>query len=97
MPKYVALVNWTQQGVSAVADTTKRAQQARDMAASMGVRFDAQLWTMGRYDLVCVIDAPDDETASAFVLRVVGFGALRVETLRAFEADEMNAILGRLG
>ncbi len=97
MAKYVFLSTWTPQGIGSVTDTTKRAEQARALADRMGVRFESLLWTQGRYDLVSVVEAPDDETIAAFVLRVTSLGALRGETLRAFEADEMDRIIGRLG
>ena len=55
MPKYVILVNWTEQGVRNVTETTKRAEQVRQMVDQMGGRMDTLLWTQGRYDLVGVM------------------------------------------
>jgi len=52
---------------------------------------------MGRYDIVAVIDAPSDEVASAIVLKVSGLGNIRGETLRAFTADDVAGIVGKLG
>ena len=97
MAHYVVLVNWTDQGVSQVKDTVQRAEQVKQMIEQAGGRVQTLLWTMGRYDLVGVIEAPDDETASAIALRSAGRGTTRTETLRAFTAEEMTAILGKLG
>ncbi len=97
MPRYVTLVNWTDQGVRNVKETVQRTEQVRRMMESMGGRLETFLWTQGRYDLVGVIEAPDDETASAIALRSAGRGTTRTETLRAFTAEEMTAILGKLG
>lgn len=96
MPKYVGLSTWTEQGIAALADTTRRAEQVREVAARMGCRLEALYWTQGRYDLVSIVDAPDDETAAALTLRIVGRGAVRTETLRAFDATEMDAVVARL-
>jgi uncharacterized protein with GYD domain len=95
--KYVVLVNWTEQGVREAKQTTERAGKVREMAQQLGGKVDLLLWTLGRYDIVGVFDMPDDETAALFGLRVSALGTVRTETLRAFSADEMGGILGKLG
>jgi len=97
MAKYVFLVNWTEQGIRDVKETTDRAQRVQKMAEDMGGKIDLLLWTLGRYDIVGVFDMPDDESAALLGLKVGGLGTVRTETLRAFSADEMGGILGRLG
>ena len=96
MPKYVVLVNWTEKGAQSVTDTTQRAEHVRQMVQQMGGRMDTLVWTQGRYDLVGVMEAPDEETAAAVGLRVGMQGAVRTETLRAFDADEMTRILTKV-
>ena len=97
MPRYVALMSWTDQGVRAAKDTVKRRQQAEAGLAEAGVRLETTLWTQGRYDIVAVLEAPDDATLAAAVLRLAGQGNLRTETLRAFDAAEMQGVVDRLG
>ena len=97
MPKYVILVNWTEQGAQSVTGTTQRAQQVTQMIEQMGGRLNTLLWTQGRYDLVGIMEAPDEETAAAVGLRAGLAGAVRTETLRAFDAEEMGRILARVG
>ena len=97
MAKYVVLLNWTDQGIRAAKETTQRAEQARRVIEQMGGRMDTIYWTQGRYDLVAVVEAPDDETATAMLLRAGMQGAVRTETLRAFDEAEMGRILGKLG
>ena len=76
MPKCVILVNWTEQGAQSVTETTKRAEQVQQMVQQMGGRMDTLLWTQGRYDLVGIMEAPDEETAAAIGLRVGMAGAV---------------------
>jgi len=94
--QYIILVNWTEQGVSQVKDTVQRSERVRQAAQQLGGDMSAIYWTIGRYDVVAIIEAPDDQTAAAIGLRAAGTGAVRTETLRAFTADEMTGILAKL-
>jgi uncharacterized protein with GYD domain len=95
MPKYVVLVNWTDQGIKAVKDTVQRAEQVGQLVQKNGGQMEL-FWTQGRYDLVGIMDLPDDETFAAVSLQIGMIGAVRTESLRAFTADEMSAVLQRL-
>jgi uncharacterized protein with GYD domain len=96
MPKYVVLVNWTDQGIKDVKDTVQRAEQVSQLVQKHGGQMETLLWTQGRYDLVGFIDLPDDETFAAVGLQIGMVGAVRTESLRAFTADEMSSLLQRL-
>jgi len=93
MPTYIGLVKLTEQGMRNVKETTKRAKSFREMAEQAGLKVRELLWTMGRYDLVLVIDAPDDKTMSRVALRLGMLGNAKTETLKAFSAQEMDEIL----
>ena len=93
MPTYVGLVTLTEQGIRNVKDTTKRAKSFREMAELAGVKVKEILWTMGRYDLVLVVDAPNDETMCRVTLRLGMLGNAKTETLKAFSAQEMDQVL----
>ena len=97
MAKYVVLVNWTEQGIRDVKQSVDRTQKVQEIAQQLGGRMETTLWTLGRYDIVAICEMPDDETAALMGLRVSGMGSTRTETLRAFTADEMGGIVGRLG
>jgi uncharacterized protein with GYD domain len=97
MSKYVVLVNWTEQGVKAANETVQRAERVGQLAERLGGHMDLLLWTMGRYDLVGVFDMPNDEAFSALALQVGMTGATTTESLRAFTADEVTAILQQVG
>jgi uncharacterized protein with GYD domain len=96
MATYVVLVNWTDQGIRSVTETTQRAQEVTQLVEQMGGRMQTLLWTLGRYDLVGIIEAPDDETVAAVGLRIGMHGSVHTETLRAFDAEKMGQILAKL-
>ena len=97
MPTYVALMNWTDQGVRTVGDTVHRREQANALAEKHGAKVEQVYWTVGPYDIVSILEAPDDESATAVMLELGTAGNLRTVTLRAYDRDEMSGILQRLG
>jgi len=96
MAMYVSLLQFTDQGIGSVKDTTKRAQAATAEAEKMGMKITTALWTMGAYDLVLLLDAPDDATVSAFSLKLGSLGNVKSQTMRAFSGDEMEKILAKI-
>ena len=97
MPTYISLVNWTDQGIRTVKDTLNRRGQAEALAEKHEVRFEQVYWTFGPYDVVIVLEAPDDESATAMVLELSSEGNLKTTTLRAYDHEEMSGIIQRLG
>lgn len=97
MATYIWVGNFTEQGARSIKETTKRADAIKDVGKKFGVTVKDMYWTMGQYDLVAIFDAPDDMSISAFGLGVGMAGNLTGQTLRAFNKDEMSAILGKLG
>ena len=67
------------------------------MAEKYGARIEQAYWTMGNYDIVAIIEAPDDETITAMMLELTAEGNIRTSTLRAFDHDQMQAIIQRTG
>jgi uncharacterized protein with GYD domain len=97
MATYITLANFTDQGIKSVRDSTKRADAVKEAAKKFGATMPQIYWTMGQYDLVAVVEAPDDMSATAFALAIGIAGNIRGQTLRAFNKDEMNGILTKLG
>ena len=97
MPTYIALSTFTDQGIRNVKDTTKRSETVMALAKKVGATMTQVYWTLGAYDVVAVIEAPNDETATAFSLAIGSAGFVRTQTMRAFSKDEMGTILGKLG
>lgn len=96
MAYYVFLVNFTEQGARTVRDTTKRADAFRAMAEKGGAKVHTLLWTLGKHDVVSVIEAPDDLTATALSLSISELGNVKAQTLKAFDAADMNKILAKM-
>jgi uncharacterized protein with GYD domain len=97
MPTYVALIHWTDQGIKDYKATTSRAADFSKLVESLGGRVRELLWTVGEYDIVAVTEFPDDEAGTAALLQVGSLGNVRTNTMRAFNADEMGAIIRRTG
>ncbi|WBY02561.1 GYD domain-containing protein [Ramlibacter tataouinensis] len=96
MASYIALAKFTDQGIRSIKDTVKRADAAKELAKRYGVTMTQIWWTLGKYDIVVVLDAPDDASATAFNLALCSAGNVRTQTLKAFNRDETAAILGKL-
>lgn len=96
MPRYIALIDWTEQGVRDFKDSVDRYEAASGSLEALGVRFEDVYWTLGTHDIVALIDAPDDETLAAGLLAVAGQGNIRTTTLRAFNRDEMRSVISKV-
>ena len=90
-------MNWTDQGARTDRDAVRRRDYANELAEKYGARIEQAYWTMRHYDVVAVIEAPDDESISAMMLELTAEGNLRTSTLRAFDHDQMQAIIQRTG
>ena len=96
MAMYLSLLQFTEQGVRNVKDTIKRVAAATAEAEQMGLKVTDAFWTMGAYDVVLLLDAPDDETMTAFALRLGSLGNVKTQTMRAFGREEMESILAKV-
>ena len=93
MPTYVSLISFTQQGAQNFQDTPRRAAAFRDAAKKSGVTVREVYWTLGAFDGLLVLDAPDEQTVTAVMLGLASLGNVRTQTLRAFDESEIGSIL----
>jgi uncharacterized protein with GYD domain len=96
MVTYVVLATFTDQGVKNAKESPKRAEAFKQMAKTFGVTVKDIFWTQGRYDIVTVVEAPDELSATALNLSLSALGNIRTESLRAFSAAEMTAIIAKM-
>ncbi|MFF3559488.1 GYD domain-containing protein [Streptomyces sp. NPDC002574] len=95
MPTYITLLNWTEQGIRAYKDTMARADAFAAAMQRLDGRLVTMYWTVGPYDLVAVLEAPDDETAAAALLQLGEAGNVRSTTMRAFGRGEVEGVIAR--
>jgi uncharacterized protein with GYD domain len=96
MTTFVVLCQFTDQGIRGVNDSPKRARAFMAAAEKAGLTVKGLYWTLGRYDMISIVDAPDVETATALGLSLGKLGNIRTETLCAFDIAEMEAILKKV-
>jgi len=95
MPTYVVLYRFTGQGLKGIKDTVKRAQDTRRANEQRGFKIIGTYWTQGRYDLVAIVEAPDEQAMVAGLFNIAEAGNVHSETMRAFTDADMEAILKR--
>jgi uncharacterized protein with GYD domain len=96
VPSYIALHNFTDQGIRTITETIQRADGAVELAKQHGASLQTY-WTAGPYDVVYILEAPDEQSAAAFLLDVGSRGVVRTTTLRAYDREEMSSIIEKLG
>jgi uncharacterized protein with GYD domain len=96
MATYIMLASFTDQGIRKVKDSPKRADAFKDMAKKCGATVKDVFWTLGEYDIVAIVEAPDDISMTALGLSSGALGNIRTQTLRAFAQEDMKTILGKM-
>ena len=96
MVTYIGLLKFTDKGLQSIKQTTQRAAAAKEVAQRMGVNMREIFWTLGEYDLVCVLEAADETALNAYNLAVAMQGNVRSQSLRALTAAEMDKVLAKL-
>ena len=96
MATYILLASFTDQGIRKIKDSPKRADAFKDMAKKCGATVKDVFWTLGEYDIVAVVEAPDDISITALGLSSGALGNVRTQTLRAFTQADMKTVLGKM-
>jgi len=95
MTTYIALLNFTPQGLQNVHESTHRATTFKAAAKKAGIKVRELYWTMGAFDGVIVFDAQTDEAATGMMLSLAALGNVRPQTLRTFDAAQFAAIAAK--
>lgn len=96
MATFISTIKFTEQGIKAIGETTKRAAAIKSSAKKMKIKVNNIFWTLGPNDGVLIFDAPDEETATAWMLHVGSQGNVQTCTTRAYNAAEMDKILAKM-
>ena len=92
MPSYLALINYTDEGIRNVSDSVSRASNFREAVESAGGKVNGLYWSFGDTDGVVLFDAPDESTAASLMLGLSKRGFVRTKTLRLFDEDAFAQI-----
>lgn len=96
MHTYVVLYRFTEQGAKNVKSTVARVREAQGESEKRGFKIHGVYWTLGQYDMVVVIEAPDEQAMLAGLLNITGAGNMHSETMRAFTVTEIEQALQKL-
>jgi uncharacterized protein with GYD domain len=97
MATFVTTIQFTEQGITSIKDSPKRASAFKAAAKKMGVKVTGLDWTLGPFDGVILCDAPDETTVTALMLHLSSQGNVKTTTARAFDSAELESIVGMLG
>ena len=97
MSTYIMLGSWTDQGIRQIKDSPDRLDAARQLCRQHGAEIKAFYMTLGAYDMVIIIDAPNDDEFAKLAVSIAKGGNIRTTTLKAFGEDNYRMIIGSVG
>ena len=95
MNRYIALLTFTEKGLTLIKESPHRADAFRAAAEKAGAKINALYWTTGPYDGLISFDAPDEETSDVLMLGLNSSGYVRTQTMRAFDQADFSALLAK--
>jgi len=96
MATFITLARYTQQGISKIKESPSRVDAFKSAVQKGGGSVKGFYLTLGRYDLVLITEAPNDEVIARLTLATGSLGNVTTETLRAFTEDEFRKIVASL-
>ena len=96
MKTYITTITFTQQGIKDIDHSTKRAASFKTEAKKFGAKVKEIYWTVGDHDGLLILEAPDDEAATAAILHLGARGNVHTATCRAYTAAEMEKIVRKV-
>ena len=93
MPTFVMLSTLTPEGVQTIKNNPSRIQEVNKEIEQLGATVKAQWATLGQYDFVNIIEAPDETTMARVSLELGSRGTARYESLVAIPVDDFVSAL----
>jgi uncharacterized protein with GYD domain len=93
VPTYVMLTQLSPEGVQTVKNNPNRIKEVNREVESLGASVKAQWATLGQYDFVNIVEAPDEATMARVSMELGSRGTARYESLAAIPIDEFIAAL----
>ena len=96
MSHYILLIKWTEQGINKIQESSNRYNSFKASVEKTGGKLIGAYYTFGEYDVVIIIEAPNDEIVMSLMLKVGSAGNVRTKTLKAFAAEDAWKIIKKL-
>ncbi|MGA7669722.1 MAG: GYD domain-containing protein [Nitrolancea sp.] len=96
MALYIILYSYTPEGAKSIEESPKRIRENIQRAEEQGMKVHGVYSTLGIYDLVAIVEAPNDLVALGGLLQQNKTGTVHSTTLKAFTLDEFESIVSRL-
>lgn len=96
MPRYLSLINFTDEGIRSVGKSLDRAEHFKAAVTAAGGNVEAVYWAVGDADGAVIFDAPDDATGAALLLKLGRDGFVRTKTLTIFDSTEFRALVSSI-
>lgn len=93
MPTYIMLAKLTPEGVATIKNNPQRIREVNNELEQLGASVKGQWSTLGRFDFISVVEAPDDTTMARVSLELGSRGTASYETLTAIPVDDFIASL----
>ena len=93
MPTYLMLTNLTAEGVRTLKNNPSRVAEVNKEVEQIGAKVLAQYATLGQYDFVTIVEAPDEATMAKVSVELGSRGTMTSQTLAAMPADELASSL----
>jgi uncharacterized protein with GYD domain len=93
MATYIMLMKFTTPGIEAIKDAQAGRAAGKKAAKALGIKWKQQYLVMGEYDIITVVEAPDDETVAKFALMGGMSGGITTHTMRAFTEAEADKVI----
>ncbi len=96
METYVILANYTEKGAANIKESPARTQAVRKAVEAAGGKWLGWYLTMGQYDMVLIVQAPNAQVAASLLLSIGALGNVRTQSLRAFTEEEFKGLVASL-
>ena len=96
MPTYISLLKWTDQGIQNIKESPKRLDDFKKALEAVGGKLIGFYLTMGRYDMVLIIESPSDEVSAVLSLSTASGGSIHTETMKAFPEGQYRDIIAKV-
>jgi uncharacterized protein with GYD domain len=93
MPTFVMLTNLTPEGVQTLKNNPTRIQEVNKEVEQLGVKVKEQWATLGPYDFITIVEAPDEQTMAKVSVELGSRGTMTSQTLSAIPAEEFSKAL----